>query len=177
MKNKAKTQQSQNKLSQSAKPALSEEELDDIISDITLKRGRNAYTIYITEMYQKEKAQNDKIKLMDVSKKYSSKWAKVSDKDKDTYEKKSQEEKEKFKKDLETVKHYLFSYIKEGATAYRVFLDKRLSEAFEKDEDPKDAKAKASKEWAAMSNEEKQEWKALKKENDHGGKRQSTQRL
>ena len=59
MKNKAKTQQSQNKLSQSAKPALSEEELDDIISDITLKRGRNAYTIYITEMYQKEKAQNE----------------------------------------------------------------------------------------------------------------------
>ena len=98
MKNKAKTQQSQNKLSQSAKPALSEEELDDIISDITLKRARNAYTIYITEMYQKEKAQNDKIKLMDVSKKYSSKWAKVSDKDKDTYEKKSQEEKEKIQK-------------------------------------------------------------------------------
>ena len=64
------------------------------------------------------------------------------------------------------MKHYLFSYIKEGATAYRVFLDKRLSEAFEKDEDPKDAKAKASKEWASMSNEEKQEWKALKKEND-----------
>ena len=79
---------------------------------------------------------------MDVSKKYSSKWAKVSDKDKDTYEKKSQEEKEKFKKDLETVKHYLFSYIKEGATAYRVFLDKRLSEAFEKDEDPKEIKRK-----------------------------------
>ena len=49
-------------------------------------------------MYQKEKAQNDKIKLMDVSKKYSSKWAKVSDKDKDTCEKKSQEEKEKIQK-------------------------------------------------------------------------------
>ena len=97
-KTKPRLNQSQNKLSQSAKPALSEEELDDIISDITLKRGRNAYTIYITEMYQKEKAQNDKIKLMDVSKKYSSKWAKVSDKDKDTYEKKSQEEKEKIQK-------------------------------------------------------------------------------
>ena len=74
--------------------------------------------------------------------------------------------KKKYKKDLETVKHYLFSYIKEGATAYRVFLDKRLSEAFEKDEDPKDAKAKASKEWAAMSNEEKHNLRAVNMQNE-----------
>ena len=166
MKSKKKSQSSQKRLSQTEKPTISEEELDDIISDITLKRGRNAYTIYICEMFKKEKEDDENVKLTDVVKKYSPKWPKISDKEKDRYEKESQEEKDKFKRDIETVKHYLFSYVKEGATAYRLFLDKRLRDAFDTDEDPKDVKKQASEDWANMSSEERREWNDLKKEND-----------
>ena len=166
MKSKRKSQSSQKRLSQSEKPNITEEELDDIISDITLKRGRNAYTIYICEMLKKEKEEDESVKLTDVVKKYSPKWPKVSDKEKDRYEKQSEAEKEKFKKDVETVKHYLFSYVKQGATAYRLFLDKKLRDAFDSDEDPKEVKKQAAEDWAKMSSEERREWNELKKQND-----------
>ena len=166
MKSKRKSQSSQKRLSQSEKQNITEEELDDIISDITLKRGRNAYTIYICEMLKKEKEEDESVKLTDVVKKYSPKWPKVSDKEKDRYEKQSEAEKEKFKKDVETVKHYLFSYVKQGATAYRLFLDKKLRDAFDTDEDPKEVKKQAAEDWAKMSSEERREWNELKKQND-----------
>ena len=65
------------------------------------------------------------------------------------------------------MRHYLFGdYKKEGSTAYRLFLNSRLKEAFEKDEDPKEVKKIASEDWDKMSNEEKLQWKRKKEEND-----------
>ena len=165
-KSKTQTRKSLN-LSQCEPKDITEDEIDEMIRDITLKHPRSAYCLYIMENFKKEKDKNPEIKLVQVQQKYSSKWPKVSDKEKDKYQKQSESEKEKFKKDLETVKNYLIqNYVKEGATSYRIFLDTKLQEAFKNDEDPDSVKKAASDEWKNMSNEEKRKWNNLKKQND-----------
>ena len=51
-------------------------------------------------------------------------------------------------------------------TAYRLFLNERLREGFDKNEDPKEVKKKASDDWRRMSLEDKAEYMEKKKEND-----------
>lgn len=166
MKSRRKSQSSSKRLSQTEKPSITDDELDELIANITLKRGRSAYGVYICEMLKKERESDEDFSLINTVKKYAPKWPKVSDKDREKYEKISQTEKEKYKRDLDTVKHYFFGFVKQGVTAYRLFLDKRLREAFENDEDPKEAKIQASKDWEELSAEERREWKNLQKEND-----------
>lgn len=169
MKSKKQSQANSKKrpssLSQSQ--ITTDEDINELIADITLKRGRNAFCIYISEMYAKEKATNESISLMETVKKYCPKYGKLSETERSKYQKKSEEEREKYKKDLETVKHFLFSnYVKKGSTAYRIFLENKLKLAFENEEDPKEVKIEAAKEWKEMSAEERREWNRKKKEND-----------
>ena len=167
MKSQKKQSQKKNATQTDKSQDYSDEEINEIIADITLKRARTDYSIFISEMIKKEREKNNNIKLGDVTKKYSSQWNKMSDKDKQKYQEISEREREKFKKDVEKVKLYLFkNFIKEGATSYRLFLEERLKEAFENDEDPKEAKKKASEEWKNISAEEKREWERKKKDND-----------
>lgn len=145
-----------------------EEELDEILKEITLKKGRNAYSIYITEMFHKEREKNKDLTLIEASKKYSAKWKKVSVDEKARYNALSQQEKEKYKKDLDIVKTKLIKYNgKEGATAYRLYLDDYLRKAFENDENPKEAKREAKEAWNDMSSEEKRKWRDTSKKNDN----------
>ena len=166
MKSKKPTQASPKKRPSIASQATSNEDINDIIADITLKRARNAFCIYICDMYNKDKGANDSLTLIDTVRKYSAKWSKVSQSDKEKYEKQSEAERTKFKKDINIVKNYLFKSCREGATAYRLFLQEKLKLAFENDDDPKEAKAEAMKEWKEMSSEERRIWKNKKKEND-----------
>ncbi len=142
-------------------------EIYKIIKDITLKHPRNKYQIYIIENYKKEKEKNPSLNKNEIMSKLYENWIYISENKKKEYEKKNKEEKEKYKRDLETVRHFLFDdYKKECSTAFRLFLNSRLKEAFEKDEDLKDVKKKASEDWEKMSKEEKKEWKNEKKENN-----------
>ena len=138
------------------------------IKDITLKRGRNSYTIFLMDQYKKEKEENPdfKMNIVDYRKKCDKKWNKLSDSEKKKYERLSAKEREKFKNDVEQIRILFFDQNKEGVTAYRIFLNEKLREGFESEANPKDIKKEASKEWAKMSNEEKNEWKKKKKEND-----------
>ena len=71
--------------------------------------------------------------MVSIVKKIREKWWKLLISKKEKYEKKSEEEKEKYKHDLETIKHYIFSeYNQYGTTAYRIFLNERLKQALEK---------------------------------------------
>ena len=170
-----KRSQSKSKSKSTSKPKShlnSSQTIDDsdiyrIIDDITLKHARSSYGIYVSENFQAEKKKDPSLKSYEIWRKLSQKWQNVPESKKKDYERKSEEEREKFKKDLETVRHYLFGdYKKEGSTAYRLFLNSRLKEAFEKDEDPKEVKKIASEDWDKMSNEEKLQWKRKKEEND-----------
>ena len=126
MKSKKPTQASPKKRPSIASQATSNEDINDIIADITLKRARNAFCIYICDMYNKDKGANDSLTLIDTVRKYSAKWSKVSQSDKEKYEKQSEAERTKFKKDINIVKNYLFKSCREGATAYRLFLQEKL---------------------------------------------------
>ena len=145
----------------------SDSDIDDLIGDITLKHARTPYTIYICEMFEKEKAKDKNARLADISKKYGPKWTKVSDSEKKRYQEIHEEEKEKFIADVNTVKHYLIGdFIQEGATAYRIYLHHCLKQAFEEDKDPKEVKKKAKQAWEKMSKEERKEWRSKTRENN-----------
>ena len=154
------------------KKILEEDQVDEILENITLKRPRNPYTQFCMEEAEKFKNKNKskKIELKTFSGECASKWKKLGDKEKDKYIERFEEEKQKYKKDLDLVRHHLFmdynDIVHRPPTAYRLFLNERLREGFEKNADPKVVKKTASDDWRRMSLEEKQEYLDKKKEND-----------
>ena len=147
-----------------------EEQLDDILENINLKRPRTMYNHFCMEELEKYKSKNKTFKLPEFSKEMAKKWKELSTKEKKEYKEKFEEDKMKFKKDLEIIRHYLFKdyndVVKSPPTAYRIYLNEKLREGFEKDLDPKEVKAKASKDWRMMSEEKRNVYKERKKEND-----------
>ena len=130
-----------------------EEKIDQIIKDITLKPPRNPYTQFVIvekEAY-KTKNKEKKLVLTNFNKDCATKWKNLSDNEKKPYIKLFEDEKTKYKNDLELVRHYLFkdindSQVQRCPTAYRIFLNEKLREGFEKAYDPKEVKKDASAE-------------------------------
>ena len=152
---------------------ISDEKIDQIMKDITLKRPRNPYTQFILKEVQqiKDKNKNAVIKIQELNAKFSDKWQKLKDSDKKKYQKLYEEEKSKYKSDIEFVRHYLFKdfndIVHSAPTAYRIFLNEKLREGFERGSDPKEVKKEASSQWNKMSDEEKNVYFDKKKENDN----------
>ena len=148
------------------------DELDDLLENITLKRPRNPYTYFCMDEIEKFKKNNKgkKIVLKTFSGDCAAKWKELADKDKKKYMNKFEEDKLRYKKDLETVRHHLFmdynDVVHRPPTAYRLFLNERLREGFEKNEDPKQVQKQASEDWRKMSLDDKAEYIDKKKEND-----------
>ena len=135
---------------------LEEDQIDEILEKITLKRPRNAYTQFCMEEVEKfkNKNKNKKIELKTFSGECAGKWQKLSDKEKGKYNDRYEEEKLQYRKDLDTVRHYLFmdynDIVHRPPTAYRLYLNEKLREGFEKNEDPKAIKKKASDDWRLL---------------------------
>ena len=151
---------------------LSGDEIDDILENITLKRPRNPYTYFCLDEVEKFKKNNKgkKIILKTFSGDCANKWKELGEKEKKKYLSKFEEDKLRYKKDLETVRHHLFmdynDVVRRPPTAYRLFLNERLREGFEKNADPKEVQKQASEDWRKMSLDDKAEYIAKKKEND-----------
>ena len=151
---------------------LSGDEIDDILENITLKRPRNPYTYFCLDEVEKFKKNNKgkKIVLKTFSGDCANKWKELGEKEKKKYLSKFEEDKLRYKKDLETVRHHLFmdynDVVRRPPTAYRLFLNERLREGFEKNADPKEVQKQASEDWRKMSLDDKAEYIAKKKEND-----------
>ena len=150
----------------------SDEKIDQIMKDITLKRPRNPYTHFVlSEVDQiKSKDKDKKITIQELSASCAEKWKKLKDNEKKKYEKLFEEEKAKYKADIELVRHYLFkdfnSNVKNPPTAYRIYLNEKLREGFEQGSDPKEIKKEASTQWSKMTEEEKNVYYDKKKQND-----------
>ena len=170
MSSKNKKGKSPKKKSQSNKP-YDDLEIDEIMQNIDLKRPRSAYTHFCMEEIEKLKKKGKPIDLKVLSKEWAEKWKDLSDKERESYQEKFEEDKVKYKADLEKVRHYLFKdfndIVRKPPTAYRIFLNERLREGFEKNLDPKDVKKKASRDWRMMSDEERKDYEDKKKENDN----------
>ena len=149
-----------------------DDEIDQLVKDITLKRPRNAYTQYVLSEIEKFKKKNKdkKLELPAFNKVCAGKWKDLSDSEKGKFEKAFEDDKEKYKRDIETVKHYLFKDYNEAKrsapTAYRIFLNEKMREGFEKNEDPKDVKKEAKEEWSKMSEDDKKVYFDRKKDSD-----------
>ena len=151
----------------------SDEKIDQIMKDITLKRPRNAYTQFVLNEVEiiKSKNKDIKIDIQNLSSSCAEKWKKMKDVDKRKYSKIYEEEKVKYKSDIELVRHYLFKdyndTIRSAPTAYRIYLNEKLRDGFEQGSDPKEVKKEATSSWIRMSEEEKKVYLDKKKENDN----------
>lgn len=151
---------------------ISDDEIDDLLEHIDLKRPRTSYTHFCIEEIEKFKNKNKgkKIKLTDFVKDCAERWGKFSDKDKAKYKAKFEEDKTNYKIALEKVRHILFKdyndIVSRPPTAYRLFLNERLREGLEKNLDPKDIRTKASKDWKLMDPKDKEVYEDRKKDTD-----------
>ena len=171
MSSRSKSKSPKRKSSQKSE-AFEDDNIDEILENINLKRPRSMYNHFCMEEIEKFKKKNKgtKLHLATFSKECAEKWNKLSEKEKKKYLDKFQEDKMKYKHDLEVVRHHLFKdyndIVRSRPTAYRIYLNEKLREGFEKDLDPKDVKSKASKDWRMMSNEERSVYQDKKKVND-----------
>ena len=150
-----------------------DEKIDQIMKDITLKRPRNPYTQFVLSEVESFRSKNKdaKIELVEFNPTCAEKWKKMKEGEKKKYAKLYEEEKVKYKADIELVRHYLFKdfndTISRSPTAYRIFLNEKLREGFEQGLDPKDVRKDAGNAWAKMTEEEKKVYIEKKKENDN----------
>jgi hypothetical protein len=142
---------------------LISEDIDDILFDINLKRARSAYNIYVSEMMAKDKVSS----IVEASRIYPKKWQKLPTSEKKKYEEMFEKEKERHAQHLELVKrHLLQKPLKQGATAYRIYLEEQVRKAIDNNQDPDEAKKDASATWKNMSADEKREYNDKKKDHD-----------
>ena len=151
----------------------SDEKIDQIMKEITLKRPRNPFTQFVLAEVDSYKTKNKdaKIDIQEFNQSCAEKWKKMKEGEKKKYSKLFEDEKVKFKSDLELVRHYLFrdfnDTISRSPTAYRIFLNEKLREGFDQGLDPKEVRKEAGNSWAKMSDEEKKVYVEKKKENDN----------
>ena len=150
-----------------------DDKIDQIMKDITLRRPRNPYTQFVLAEVGSFRTKNKeaKIDLQEFNQTCAEKWKKMKEGDKKKYLKQYEEEKVKYKSDIELVRHYLFrdfnDTIYRSPTAYRIFLNEKLREGFEQGLDPKEVRKDAGNSWVKMTEEEKQVYINKKKENDN----------
>ena len=161
------------KSSQKSVSEINEEQMDEILENITLKRPRSGYTHFFMEEVEKYKSKNKnkKFSLQELVKEFADKWKSLSKSKKEEYNEKFMEERMKYKGEIDLVRHYLFKdyngLVRRPPTAYRIYLNEKLCEGFEKNLDPKDVKSKASKDWKMMDEETRREYTEKKKDNDN----------
>ena len=150
---------------------MEDEKIEELIRNITLKRPPNCYALYLKEMWDKDKRKGDeRFSIVKVSKEYHDKWQGLSDKEQQKYRDRFEDAKAQFNKDLFTVRHYLFKDYNDSRfaapTAYRIFLNERIQDAFDKDEDIETVTKNARREWQVMSEEDKKVYLQKKKKVD-----------
>ena len=162
-----------------------EENVNKILSNITLQKPSNIFHIFVKEEIkkenQKEKGNLDIIDLENIDgedvninindlNKYKIKWKSLTYSQKNEYKLLYSEEYKKFLKDIEIVKKYLFKGI-DGKinlkqTSYHLFLNEQLINGLEKGEDVKKVKKESKKIWKEISILEKEKFYKQKKNND-----------
>lgn len=148
---------------------IPDDKIDELIEKIQMQKPRNGFTHFVMEEIEKVQ----KKKKFDIAKDMQpirEKWNSLDDKKKAAYNEMFLKEKEQYAKDLEAVRVFLFHGVnqqnKTAPTAYRVFVNEKIQEGFENDENIKEVKEKAKNEWAVMPLDKKQQYVEKKKVND-----------
>ena len=153
---------------------MKDEKIDKILKDITLKRPRTPYALFLSNEIEsiKAKSKDKKIVLNEIAPIILEKWHNLKEEEKKKYEKIHDEEKYRYKAEIELVRHYIFkdcnfNSLNPIPTAYRIYLNEKLREGFEQGLDPKEVKKESSLSWAEMPKENKQIYIDKKRENDN----------
>ena len=137
-----------------------EKEINQIISEITLKHGRSPYSLFIMDNYLYEKKEKSKLSSIEIFKILSEKWHKLDLKEKEKYIKISNEEKEKYKCNIKIIKNYYNNQKeKSDSTSFQNFFNFLIKKYFNKNKEIKEIKNKAYEKWLKMSNEKQLKWK------------------
>jgi hypothetical protein len=139
------------------------ETFDDILLQINLKKPKSSYAFYVSEMMAREKVKS----IVEASKIYPKKWQKVTASEKKKYEEMAEKDRERYAHHLELVKKHLVQKpLKQGATAYRIYLEEHIKRAIDNNEDATEAKNEAAAKWKQMTSEEKREYNEKKKDHE-----------
>ena len=144
-----------------------EYDIDYLITQLTLKKKRSAFNIYISDKYDEIKKNNPNFMSSQIFDILNKNWSeKLSKEEKEKYKILANEEKKIYEREKEIMRQYYNNRSsKEKSTAYRKFLNSRLNEGIKNEEEPKNIKLKAIKDWSKMSKEEKLKWQNKKKTN------------
>ena len=137
-----------------------EYDIDYLITQLTLKKKRSAFNIYISDKYDEIKKNNPNFMSSQIFDILNKNWSeKLSKEEKEKYKILANEEKKIYEREKEIMRQYYNNRSsKEKSTAYRKFLNSRLNEGIKNEEEPKNIKIKAIKDWSKMSKEEKLNW-------------------
>ena len=137
-----------------------EYDLDYLITQLTLKKKRSPFNIYISENYEVIKKKNPNFISSQIFEILNKNWReKVSKEEKEKYKNLANEEKKNYEKEIEIMRQYYnINLSKEKSTAYRIFLNSRLKEGFKNEQEPEDIKKIVRKDWSEISKEEKLKW-------------------
>lgn len=152
-------------------PPLTDDEIDKIFLDITLKNPPNCYNLYIQDKYAEvnlNKADKDKMSMIEVNKKFHSDWPdKIDQKKMDEYKETYERLKTKFDYEVEVVKKVLIDqFYSKGASAKKLFYNEQEKQAIIKGESVEETLKLAEEEWKNMSPAQKEIWEEKKKQND-----------
>lgn len=150
---------------------IDDDQIDEIFKNITLKKPRNPFSQFVMQEAAKIKTKTGKFDLKTEMVNITDKWEKLDESGREKYLKLFEDEKIKYQKDLLLVRHYLFKdyndTVMRKPTAYRIFLQERMRDGFEKGLEPKEVQSEASKDWKKMEDKEKAIYLNKKKENDN----------
>ena len=138
---------------------LYDDKLEDILENISLKTPRNPYSHFVIEQSKKNKNKEKNFVFGDFIKKCAIAWRNLNENEKTKYIKLFENEKKEYKKAIQIVRHYLFKdyngIVRKAPTAYKIFVNEKIVEGFEKNFDPKEVKLEARKEWKNMDKKQK----------------------
>ena len=147
---------------------IPDDHIDELIEKIEFQKPRNGFTHFVIEEIEKIKKKK-KFDIKTDMKPIRDKWQKLDDSKKQAYHEKFEEEKKQYAKDLDAIRIFMFKGVNErfrsAPTAYKIYVNEKLQEAFENDKDFKEVKEQAKRDWAVMPIEKKQEYVEKKNEN------------
>lgn len=140
--------------------ATKEEEFEENLLNIDLKKPRTSFNYYILEMREKL---NLKGSITDMTRDFAEKYHNLSNTERRKYEKLAEDDKLRYDNHLGLVRKYLIDKpFRENASAYSIFVEEKLREARECSGDLKEAKELAREEWEKMTKEDKKDYEEKK---------------
>ena len=154
-----KTKASRRALSQTQRI---EEEFEENLLDINLKRPKQPFNFFIQEMFSKEGGRIDSKTMKDFGKKFKS----ISEKDRARYSELSEKDRDRYEEHLSLVhQHLIKKPDQEKKTGYNYFIDEQIGKAMEKGEDATDARIKATQKWHSLEDGEKEKYMEMSTKN------------